>query len=76
MLKDSIRCRYIKCVVVKGQSDIWLNLDIPNEGKRLLELNTSAQSTCSDIFLMWVPSLQNICAVIYYVRYANIQNIV
>ena len=25
---------------------------------------------------MWVPSLQNICAVIYYVRYANIQNIV
>ncbi len=42
MFKDGIRCRYIKCIVVKRQSNIWLNLHIPNEGKRLLELNTSA----------------------------------
>ena len=42
MFKDSIRCGYVKGVVVKRQSDIWLNLDIANEGKGLLELNTSA----------------------------------
>ena len=36
MLKDSIRCRYMESVVVKWQRDIWLNLDIANEGKGLL----------------------------------------
>ncbi len=42
MFKDSIRCRYIKGIVVKWQTDIWLNLDIANKGEGLLELNTSA----------------------------------
>ena len=42
MLKDSIRGRYIEVVVVKWQPDIWLNLDIANEGKGFLELSTSA----------------------------------
>ena len=42
MFKNGIRCRYIKSIVVKRQSDIWLDLHIPNEGKCLLELNTSA----------------------------------
>lgn len=76
MFKNCIRCRNIKCIIVKRQSDVWLNLDIPDERKCLPELNTSAQSARSDIFLMWVASLQNICAVIYDVRYSNIQNMV
>src|SRR5215510_11218482 len=50
MLKDSIRCRYMESVVFKWQRDIWLNLDIANEGKGLLELSTSAQSTGRNIF--------------------------
>ena len=42
MFQDSIRCRYIKGIVVKRQSDIWLDLGIANERKSLLKLNTSA----------------------------------
>ena len=42
MFKDSIRCRYIKGIVVKWQPDIWLNLGIANERKSLLKLYTSA----------------------------------
>jgi len=36
MFKDSIRRRYIKGIVVKRQTDIWLDLDIANKGKGLL----------------------------------------
>ena len=42
MFKDSIRCRYLKGIVIKWQTNIRLNLDIANQGKGLLELNTSA----------------------------------
>ena len=76
MLKDSIRRRYIKGIVVKWQSDIWLNLGIANERKSALKLNTGAQSARSDILLMRVTSLQHICAVVYNVRHTDIQNLV
>ena len=76
MFQDSIRCRDIKGIVGKRQSDIWLNLGIANERKSLLKLNSSAQSARSDIFLMRVTSLQHICAVIYNVRHTDIQNLV
>ena len=42
MFKDSIRCRYIKGIVIKWQTDIRFNLDIANKGKGLLKLNASA----------------------------------
>ena len=76
MFQDSIGCRYIKGIVVKWQSDIWLDLPIANERKSLLKLNTSAQSARSDISLMRITSLQHICAVIYNVRHTDIQNLV
>ena len=55
--------------VVKRQLDIWLDLDIANERKGLLKLDTKRLIPRSDFFLMRVTSLQRVCAVIYNVRH-------